>query len=146
MEKKAKRVQKSVILVSLKIPHQVVEIVSGSLNDAAAKKYDLEAWFLAFSTYREPYHLSLQGNDQGKQFVHLVNSKLTATQRTMCCILLMWHVPHRFLWKEFQFLYPTSKNSKGNLSFETYKYMSLVVKIGAPLKRALYGLLVSWII
>jgi seryl-tRNA synthetase len=27
--------------------------VSGALNDAAAKKYDLEAWFPASSTYRE---------------------------------------------------------------------------------------------
>lgn len=28
-------------------------IVSGALNDAAAKKYDLEAWFPASSAYRE---------------------------------------------------------------------------------------------
>lgn len=28
-------------------------IVSGALNDAAAKKYDLEAWFPASQTYRE---------------------------------------------------------------------------------------------
>lgn len=27
------------------IPYRVVNIVSGALNDAAAKKYDLEAWF-----------------------------------------------------------------------------------------------------
>ncbi|PWA36309.1 hypothetical protein CTI12_AA594500 [Artemisia annua] len=37
----------------LKLPYQVVEIVSGALNDAAAKKYDLEAWFPASATYRE---------------------------------------------------------------------------------------------
>lgn len=30
-----------------------MEIVSGALNDAAAKKYDLEAWFPASATYRE---------------------------------------------------------------------------------------------
>ena len=30
---------------SLGIPYRVVNIVSGALNDAAAKKYDLEAWF-----------------------------------------------------------------------------------------------------
>jgi seryl-tRNA synthetase len=30
-----------------------VAIVSGALNDAAAKKYDLEAWFPASATYRE---------------------------------------------------------------------------------------------
>lgn len=31
----------------------MVNIVSGALNDAAAKKYDLEAWFPASKTYRE---------------------------------------------------------------------------------------------
>ena len=29
----------------------------------------------------------LQGNEQTKQYVHLLNSTLTATERTMCCIL-----------------------------------------------------------
>ncbi|PKU62707.1 Serine--tRNA ligase [Dendrobium catenatum] len=37
----------------LKIPYQIVAIVSGALNDAAAKKYDLEGWFPASKTYRE---------------------------------------------------------------------------------------------
>lgn len=37
----------------LNIPYQIVAIVSGALNDAAAKKYDLEAWFPASQTYRE---------------------------------------------------------------------------------------------
>ena len=37
----------------LKLPYHVVSIVSGALNDAAAKKYDLEAWFPASQTYRE---------------------------------------------------------------------------------------------
>lgn len=39
--------------MQLKIPYQVVAIVSGALNDAAAKKLDLEAWFPASQTYRE---------------------------------------------------------------------------------------------
>lgn len=30
---------------SLGLPYQIVSIVSGALNNAAAKKYDLEAWF-----------------------------------------------------------------------------------------------------
>ena len=34
-------------------PRRVVNIVSGALNDAAAKKYDLEAWFPASRAYRE---------------------------------------------------------------------------------------------
>jgi seryl-tRNA synthetase len=32
---------------------QVVNIVSGELNNAAAKKYDLEAWFPASRKFRE---------------------------------------------------------------------------------------------
>lgn len=38
---------------ALGLPYQVINIVSGELNDAAAKKYDLEAHFPASQTYRE---------------------------------------------------------------------------------------------
>merc|ERR1712060_878114 len=38
---------------SLGIPYRVVNIVSGELNDAAAKKYDLEAWFPGSNAHRE---------------------------------------------------------------------------------------------
>ena len=38
---------------SLNLPYRVVSIVSGALNDAAAMKYDLEAWFPGYDTYRE---------------------------------------------------------------------------------------------
>ncbi|KAM7273673.1 hypothetical protein ACFE04_028337 [Oxalis oulophora] len=88
---------------ALNIPYRVVNIVSGALNDAAAKKYDLEAWFPASQTYRELVSCSnctdyqsrrleirfgqKKGNDQAKQYAHLLNSTLTATERTMCCIL-----------------------------------------------------------
>ncbi|XP_073124423.1 serine--tRNA ligase-like [Henckelia pumila] len=86
----------------LKIPYQVVAIVSGALNDAAAKKYDLEGWFPASNTYRELVSCSnctdyqarrletrygqKKGNDKPKH-VHMLNSTLTATERTLCCIL-----------------------------------------------------------
>ncbi|XP_015073090.1 serine--tRNA ligase-like isoform X1 [Solanum pennellii] len=86
----------------LELPYQIVAVVSGALNDAAAKKYDLEGWYPASSTYRELVSCSNctdyqsrkleirfghKGNDQGKKYVHLLNSTLTATERTMCCIL-----------------------------------------------------------
>ncbi|KAE8010190.1 hypothetical protein FH972_006580 [Carpinus fangiana] len=87
----------------LNIPYQIVAIVSGALNDAAAKKYDLEAWFPASQTYRELVSCSnctdyqsrrleircgqKKSNEQAKKYVHLLNSTLTATERTMCCIL-----------------------------------------------------------
>lgn len=38
---------------SLKLPYQVVAIVSGALNNAAAKKYDLEAWFPYQKEFKE---------------------------------------------------------------------------------------------
>jgi seryl-tRNA synthetase len=37
---------------SLELPYQVISIVSGALNDAAAKKYDLESWFPGYNAYR----------------------------------------------------------------------------------------------
>ncbi|XP_068340807.1 serine--tRNA ligase-like [Pyrus communis] len=88
---------------ALGLPYRIVSIVSGALNDAAAKKYDLEGWFPASQTYRELVSCSnctdyqsrkleirygqKKGNEQTKQYVHLLNSTLTATERTMCCIL-----------------------------------------------------------
>ncbi|XP_078174116.1 serine--tRNA ligase-like isoform X1 [Carex rostrata] len=88
---------------SLKLPYQVVAIVSGALNDAAAKKYDLEAWFPASKMYRELVSCSnctdfqsrklgigfgqKKNDEQAKQFVHMLNSTLTATERTICCII-----------------------------------------------------------
>ncbi|KAL8050473.1 hypothetical protein ABFX02_06G084300 [Erythranthe guttata] len=87
----------------LNIPYQVVAIVSGALNDAAAKKYDLEGWFPASKAYRELVSCSnctdyqsrrletrfgqKKSNDKTKEYVHMLNSTLTATERTMCCIL-----------------------------------------------------------
>ncbi|KAL3838171.1 hypothetical protein ACJIZ3_022762 [Penstemon smallii] len=87
----------------LNIPYQVVAIVSGAINDAAAKKYDLEAWFPASKTYRELVSCSnctdyqsrrleirfgqKKSNDKTKEYVHMLNSTLTATERTMCAIL-----------------------------------------------------------
>lgn len=38
---------------SLGLPYQLIAIVSGALNNAAAKKYDLEAWFPHQGEYKE---------------------------------------------------------------------------------------------
>ena len=37
----------------LEIPYRIVCIVSGALNNAAAKKLDLEAWFAGSGAFRE---------------------------------------------------------------------------------------------
>ncbi|KAG7536652.1 Aminoacyl-tRNA synthetase class II [Arabidopsis suecica] len=89
---------------SLKLPYRVVSVVSGALNNAAAKKYDLEGWFPSSETYRELVSCSnctdyqsrrlgiryghKKSNEMTKnKYVHMLNSTLTATQRTICCIL-----------------------------------------------------------
>lgn len=95
---------------SLRLPYRVVSIVSGALNDAAAKKYDLEAWFPSYKAYRELVSCSnctdfqsrnleikcfgaKKGEEKGKKeekgtrFVHMLNGTLCATQRTLCCVL-----------------------------------------------------------
>ena len=99
---------------SLGIPYQVVNIVSGELNDAAAKKYDLEAWFPSSKTWRELVSCSnctdfqsrrleirhgapKKGPENKKSYVHLLNSTLTATERSLCCILENWQTPDGFV-------------------------------------------------
>ncbi|TPX42517.1 serine---tRNA ligase [Synchytrium endobioticum] len=88
---------------SLGIPYHVISIVSGALNNAAAKKYDLEAWFPFQTKYKELVSCSnctdyqsrrleirygaKKLNDSTKKYVHCLNSTLTATERTICCIL-----------------------------------------------------------
>ncbi|KAJ1343546.1 hypothetical protein BSLG_001815 [Batrachochytrium salamandrivorans] len=87
----------------LGLPYHIISIVSGALNNAAAKKYDLEAWFPFQGTYKELVSCSnctdyqcrelemrfgtKKMNDSTKQYVHALNCTLTATERTICCIL-----------------------------------------------------------
>jgi len=95
---------------SLEIPYRVVTIVSGSLNNAAAKKYDLEAWFPARAEYRELVSCSnctdyqsrslevrfgiKKMGDHEKKYVHMLNSTLVATERAICCIMENYQTPH----------------------------------------------------
>ncbi|KAF8819057.1 putative seryl-tRna synthetase, cytoplasmic [Cardiosporidium cionae] len=88
---------------SLDIPYRIVSIVSGALNDAAAKKYDLEAWFPGYNDFKElvscsnctdyqsrelDIHLGYKSqSNMTRGFVHLLNATLVASERCMCCIL-----------------------------------------------------------
>ena len=88
---------------SLGLPYQVVAIVSGALNNAAAKKYDLEAWFPYQSEFKELVSCSnctdyqaraleirygaKQMIETRKKYVHALNSTLCATERALCCVL-----------------------------------------------------------
>lgn len=88
---------------SLGLSYRVVGIVSGALNNAAAKKYDLEAWFPSYGQYKELVSCSnctdyqsrrmeircgtKKMGDREKKYVHCLNSTLCATERALCCIL-----------------------------------------------------------
>lgn len=89
---------------SLKLPYRVVVIVSGALNNAAAKKYDLEAWFPFQGEYKElvscsnctdyqtreleiRYGQKKGAIDSRKTYAHALNGTLCATERTLCCLL-----------------------------------------------------------
>lgn len=85
----------------LGLPYQIVSIVSSALNDNAAIKYDLEAWFPGSNTYRElvsctnckDYQARKTNTRYGKagsgdaQTLHTLNSTAIATERTICCLL-----------------------------------------------------------
>ncbi|RYP57722.1 hypothetical protein DL769_009311 [Monosporascus sp. CRB-8-3] len=92
---------------SLGLPYRVVSIVSSALNNAAGKKYDLEAYFPFQSEYKELVSCSnctdyqtreleirfgtkKNKNQVGggkKEYVHALNATLCATERTLCCVL-----------------------------------------------------------
>ena len=94
---------------SLELPYRVVNIASGELNNAAAKKLDLEAWFPARQEYKELVSCSnctdyqsrgtetrfgiKKGSSREKAYVHMLNSTLCATTRTICCILENYQTP-----------------------------------------------------
>ncbi|KAI9881371.1 MAG: Cytosolic seryl-tRNA synthetase [Pleopsidium flavum] len=88
---------------SLGLPYRIMAIVSGALNNAASKKYDLEAWFPFQGEYKElvscsnctdyqsraldiRYGTKTQ-TDIKKKYVHALNSTLCATERALCCLL-----------------------------------------------------------
>lgn len=92
---------------SIGLTYQVISIVSGAMNDAAAKKYDLEAWFPAANEGKGDYRELVSASnctdfqsrkletrcgikkmgDTNKRYVHMLNATLCATTRVICCIL-----------------------------------------------------------
>ncbi|CAI5447984.1 unnamed protein product [Caenorhabditis angaria] len=87
----------------LEIPYHIVNIVSAELNNAAAKKFDLEAWFPGSAAFRELVSCSncldyqarrlrvrygqTKKLDGDVQFVHMLNATMCATTRVICAIL-----------------------------------------------------------
>jgi len=101
---------------SLGVSYRVVCLVSSELNDAAIKKYDLEAWFPGQRAYRELVSCSnctdyqargigtrcgsKKPNSKGNNplharnsYVHMLNSTLCATGRGICCLLETYQTP-----------------------------------------------------
>jgi len=88
---------------ALDIPYRVVNIVSGELNDAAAKKLDLEAYFPGSKAYRElvscsncldyqSRRLRIRYGETKKmnaavEYVHMLNATMCATTRVICALL-----------------------------------------------------------
>ncbi|RZC41580.1 serine--tRNA ligase, cytoplasmic, partial [Asbolus verrucosus] len=88
---------------ALEIPYRIVNIVSGALNNAAAKKLDLEAWFPASGAFRELVSCSNCLDYQARRllvrygqtkkmnaatdYVHMLNATMCATTRVICAIL-----------------------------------------------------------
>ena len=94
---------------SLQIPYRVVAIVSSALNNAAAMKYDLEAWFPFQDEHKELVSCSnctdyqsrrlevrcgmKKQGDSKKQYCHMLNGTLCATERALCCLVENWQTP-----------------------------------------------------
>lgn len=88
---------------ALRIPYRIVNIVSGALNHAAAKKLDLEAWFPGSGAFRELVSCSncleyqarrlLVRYGQTKKmnaqtdYVHMLNATMCAATRVICALL-----------------------------------------------------------
>ncbi|KAJ3270095.1 Cytosolic seryl-tRNA synthetase [Terramyces sp. JEL0728] len=116
---------------SLGLPYHVISIVSGALNNAAAAKYDLEAYFPFQGTYKELVSCSnctdyqtreleirygaKKLNDTTKKYVHALNCTLTATERTICCILENYQTEDGFNVPE------VLRNYMGGKSFIPFK-------------------------
>ncbi|XP_017883127.1 serine--tRNA ligase, cytoplasmic [Ceratina calcarata] len=87
----------------LEIPYRVVNIVSGALNNAAAKKLDLEAWFPGSGAFRELVSCSNCLDYQARRllvrygqtkkmntstdYVHMLNATMCAITRVICAVL-----------------------------------------------------------
>lgn len=96
-------------LKSLGLPFHAVLVVSGELNYSTARKVDIEAWFPSYNQYRELVSASNCKDFQSrkldiryghgkaktgeKEYVHMLNATLCATERTLCCILENYQTP-----------------------------------------------------
>jgi seryl-tRNA synthetase len=86
------------IFTELEIPHRVITVAAGDLGNAAAKKYDVEAWIPSQQAYREvtscsnytDYSARRMGtrvkDENGTQPLHTLNGTAVAIGRTLLAI------------------------------------------------------------
>ena len=87
------------IFKKLKLPYRIVSVCTGDIGIVAAKKYDLEAYMPREKEYKEAVscsnctafqstrlNIKFQKND-GKEYVHTLNSTAIATSRALRAIL-----------------------------------------------------------
>uniref|UniRef100_A0A158Q863 serine--tRNA ligase n=1 Tax=Elaeophora elaphi TaxID=1147741 RepID=A0A158Q863_9BILA len=95
---------------ALGIPFRIVCIVSGELNNAAAKKLDLEAWFPGSGAFRELVSCSNCTDYQARRlkirygktkkldgevsYIHMLNGTMCATTRVLCALLENYQEEH----------------------------------------------------
>lgn len=88
------------VMQELGIAYRVVDVCTGDMNDNAARKYDIEAWYPAQNKYRELVSCSnntdyqarklkvrMRGNDDNPT-VHVLNSTAWPGQRGLTAILV----------------------------------------------------------
>ena len=87
------------IVSALELPYRVINVASGDLGAAAAKKYDLEVWLPSEGTYREvtscsnytDYSARRMGSrykdDQGTGLLHTLNGTACAISRTLVFLM-----------------------------------------------------------
>jgi seryl-tRNA synthetase len=94
---------------TLGLSFRVVNIVSGALNNAAAMKYDLEAWYPGSKAYCELvsctnvldyFSKRISTKDQRKNYLHMLNCTLMANTRTMCALVETYQTKDGFVVPE----------------------------------------------
>lgn len=93
------------IINELGLPHRVINVASGDLGNAAAKKYDCEVWLPSEGRYRELTSCSnytdysarrlktrAKGED-GTELVHTLNGTACAVGRTLLFMFEHWQQP-----------------------------------------------------
>ncbi len=91
---------------SLGLSFRIINIVSGALNNSAAMKYDLEAYYPASNTYCELvsctnvldyFSKRINTKDQKGNYLHMLNCTLCANTRTICALVETYQTTDGFI-------------------------------------------------